>query len=399
MKFERLGNIVHIKKGKKTNIIEVPDKGSVRVLQIDDLRNDKNLKYTNDKSGVFANEDDILIVWDGANAGTIGYGKTGYIGSTIALLRKIEQTRYSTSFIGKFLQSQFESLRSKTTGATIPHIDRKVLENLKIPVITYYDQLHIANILSRAENLIAQRKESILLLDEFSKSTFLEMFGEYFDKQIVKLETVASITSGLTKGKKYEGKQTKFVPYMRVANVQDGYLDLVEIKEIEATEDEIQRYDLKYGDLLLTEGGDPDKLGRGTIWKNEVENCIFQNHIFRVRAKSDKINPYFLSFLTGSTYGKKYFLKSAKQTTGIASINSTQLKSFPVIIPPLPLQTQFAHIVEKTEALKAQYQSSLQELEHLYGSLSQRAFKGELSAKDAEMLRAAEPQEDYIMKQ
>ena len=89
MKFERLGNIVQIKKGKKPDIVEVPDKGSVRVLQIDDLRNDKNLKYTNDKSGVFANKDDVLIVWDGANAGTIGYGKTGYIGSTIALLRKI----------------------------------------------------------------------------------------------------------------------------------------------------------------------------------------------------------------------------------------------------------------------------------------------------------------------
>lgn len=90
------------------------------------------------------------------------------------------------------------------------------------------------------------------------------------------------------------------------------------------------------------------------------------------------INPYYLSALIGSRYGKSYFLKSAKQTTGIASINSTQLKNFPVVIPPIELQNQFAAIVEKVESLKSRYQQSLIDLEFLYGALSQRAFRGEL---------------------
>lgn len=277
-------------------------------------------------------------------------------------------------------------------GATLNKESLKILQ-LPIPE-KLSDQLQIANILSKAENLISQRKQSIALLDEFLKSTYCELFTKYEGKKIQRLESIASITSGLTKGKKYEGKTTRFLPYMRVANVQDGFLNLQEIKEIEATEDEINRFNLRFGDLLLTEGGDPDKLGRGTTWKNQIQDCIFQNHIFRVRIDDiEKINPIFLSYQTGSIYGKKYFLKSAKQTTGIASINSTQLKRFPAFIPPFELQTQFAQIVEKTEVLKTQYRCSLQELENLYGTISQRAFRGELTLINAEeqVLMSVEP--------
>ena len=167
MKFEKLGNIVDIQKGKKPSFVVTPDENSVRVLQIDDLRNDSNPKYTNEKSGVYAKDDDVLIAWDGANAGTIGFGKSGYIGSTIALLRKKQPGLYSTAFLGIFLQSQYQYLRSKTTGATIPHISRKALDDLQVPVISINDQLQIAHILSKVENLISQRKESIRLLDEF----------------------------------------------------------------------------------------------------------------------------------------------------------------------------------------------------------------------------------------
>ena len=166
---------------------------------------------------------------------------------------------------------------------------------------------------------------------------------------------------------------------MRVANVQDGHFLLDEVKTIAVTQKEIDQYQLRRGDLLLTEGGDPDKLGRGSVWEEQIPNCIHQNHIFRVRINDQtEINPYYLSALDGSRYGKTYYLKSAKQTTGIASINSTQLKNFPAVIPPIDLQNQFAAIVEEVEGIKSRYQQSLTDLEALYGALSQQAFKGEL---------------------
>ena len=301
-------------------------------------------------------------------------------------------------YLKVWFESNKQRLINQGRGVALQNLSATIIRNLEVPLPSFSDQLHIANLLSKAENLISQRKQSIALLDNFLKSTYYELFTKYEGKKIQRLESIASITSGLTKGKKYEGKATRFLPYMRVANVQDGFLNLQEIKVIEATEDEIYRFNLRFGDLLLTEGGDPDKLGRGTTWKNQIQDCIFQNHIFRVRINNiEKINPVFLSYQTGSIYGKKYFLKSAKQTTGIASINSTQLKKFPAFIPPFELQAQFAQIVEKTEALKTYYQSSLQELENLYGSLSQRAFRGELTLNQAEeqILMAAEPEAKY----
>lgn len=171
------------------------------------------------------------------------------------------------------------------------------------------------------------------------------------------LDHVAYVQTGLAKGKK-DIKNPQTLPYLRVANVQDGYLDLSLIKSIEVEESNIDRYLLKPGDVLLTEGGDFDKLGRGAIWQGEINPCLHQNHIFVVRTKDDLLMPEFLSLLTGSAYGKAYFLKCSKQSTNLASINSTQLKEFPVLLPPLTEQRKIVEAVnawnftiEKTERL------------------------------------------------
>lgn len=271
--------------------------------------------------------------------------------------------------------------QNKTTGIINLKLDKYLEKSISIPE-RIEDQLRTATLLSRVEEVIVKRKESIRLLDELLKSTFWGIFRLKAPGKIPwknsKLGNVADVVSGLTKGKKYIGKKTISVPYMRVANVQDGYLDLDDIKQITATPAEVERFRLKNEDILLTEGGDPDKLGRGAVWANNVPNCIYQNHIFRVRIKDSKIKPAYLSALIGSVYGKKYFIRAAKQTTGIATINSKQLKNFTVIIPPIKLQAKFVQIVEKVETMKSRYHTSLHELENLYGSLSQRAFREEL---------------------
>ena len=177
-----------------------------------------------------------------------------------------------------------------------------------------------------------------------------------------RLGDVVQITSGITLGRKLDGQHCRMVSYVRVANVKDGWLDLGEVKETPATEDEIRACRLEPGDILLTEGGDPDKLGRGTFWKGEVPECIHQNHIFRVHANPAEFDPAFLAFQFGSAYGKTYFLRHAKQTTGIASINKTVLSNFPLLIPPLAeqrniagrLQEQLAEVAQARDAVQAQ---------------------------------------------
>jgi type I restriction enzyme S subunit len=135
---------------------------------------------------------------------------------------------------------------------------------------------------------------------------------------------------------------------------------------------------LRSGDILLTEGGDPDKLGRGAVWRGEIQGCIHQNHVFRVRLKNDGFVPDYVSALLGSSYGKRYFLRAAKQTTGIASINRTQLGGFPVMAAPPETQQRYAAAVFKVRELETRLLGAVRAADKLFDSLAQRAFLGEL---------------------
>jgi type I restriction enzyme, S subunit len=166
--------------------------------------------------------------------------------------------------------------------------------------------------------------------------------------------------------------------YLAVSNVQDKFLDMTVVKTIEASENEIKRFRLQKNDLLLTEGGDPDKLGRGTLWANELGESIHQNHIFRVRVSSNAVLPFYLIWLLGSPYGKAYFLRSAKQTTGIASINKRQLSDFPVILPPIKLQAEFERKAQLVGAGMETRRAASTAVDWLFSSLQHRAFSGQL---------------------
>ncbi len=199
------------------------------------------------------------------------------------------------------------------------------------------------------------------------------------------LEDVADVRGGLAKGKQPNGKVVSR-PYLRVANVQDGYLDLRVMKEIDVQIKEIERYLLEIGDVVLTEGGDFDKLGRGAVWKGQVQGCLHQNHVFAVRTDRNMLLPDFFAAQSASHYGKLYYLTCAKRSTKLASINSTQLKQFPVLLPPIPEQRRITEIlstwdraIETVEALiegaRAQKKALMQSL--LTGKHRLPGFSGE----------------------
>lgn len=158
------------------------------------------------------------------------------------------------------------------------------------------------------------------------------------------LDQLAEVRSGVAKGKTGL-KDPITVPYLRVANVQDGRVDLSEVKKIEIERDKLERYSLKYGDVLMNEGGDFDKLGRGDVWLSQIDPCLHQNHVFAVRPQQDRLNSFYLAALAASYYGKKYFLSCAKRSTNLASINSSQIKEFPVLVPPILEQKKIIQIL------------------------------------------------------
>jgi len=184
----------------------------------------------------------------------------------------------------------------------------------------------------------------------------------------------ATVQTGVSKGRKLNHEELISVPYLRVANVQDGYLDLHEIKEIQIRPQEKTRYTLQPGDVLLTEGGDFDKLGRGFVWNGEIADCIHQNHVFAVRVDQTKLDPHFFAYQAQSPYGKQYFLSVAHKTTNLACINTTKLKAFPVLLPPLTEQKKIAGILSTLQrAIEAQ-ERIIQTTTELKQALMQKLF-------------------------
>lgn len=197
-----------------------------------------------------------------------------------------------------------------------------------------------------------------------------------------KLDALATVKGGITvnRGRRRQSNM-RSVPYLRVANVQRGYFDLSEMKQIDAPEDKISELSLKSGDILLNEGGDRDKLGRGWVWNGEIPECIFQNHVFRARLFDSAVHPKFISFYANSI-GQTFFLESGTQTTNLASISSSKLRELPVPLPPADEQRRIIAEIERHLSVADEVEAALtanhKRAARLRQSILQKAFEGRL---------------------
>lgn len=290
-------------------------------------------------------------------------------------------------YLERFLRSDLAIAyyKAKLRGSTARRrsLPKDVFLDMPVPLPPIEEQRRIAGVLVAGDALRVNRLDALRKLDTLAQAVFIDMFGDPLTnprgwRADRVLADVADVRSGITKGRRVTSTELREVPFLAVVNVQDGFIVLDPLKTIDATAVEVERYSLETGDILLTEGGDPDKLGRGAVWGGEVVPCLHQNHVFRVRVTSQSLLPEYLSWLLGSQRGKRYFLRMAKQTTGIASINMSQLKAFPVLEPPIKLQKEFVRRIEAVAGSKAQTMRSRDMIDDLLVALQQRAFRGEL---------------------
>ncbi|AWI54801.1 restriction endonuclease subunit S [Aquabacterium olei] len=171
------------------------------------------------------------------------------------------------------------------------------------------------------------------------------------DWAVIKLASRASIQSGIAKNSSAMFRDPVSVPYLRVANVQDGYLDLDEVSLIDIERADLSRYAVLPGDVLMNEGGDLDKLGRGALWRGQINPCVHQNHVFVVRCKKGLV-PEYLNAWTSTTQARRYFMLAGRQTTNLASINKTSLGELTVAVPPTEQeQREIAKAIDNADAL------------------------------------------------
>ncbi|CAO3413392.1 Type I restriction-modification system, specificity subunit S [Azospirillum argentinense] len=277
----------------------------------------------------------------------------------------------------------FSHAIKSAAGTKMPRTSWALMSGFTFHLPPLPEQRRIAEILSSVEEALAVTQAVIeqtrtakqavlecLLTKGIGNTRFKQTeFGLIpADWEIVPLRTVAHIQTGVAKGKK-DIQDPVELPYLRVANVQDGHIDLTELKTITVSASQVDRYSLRPGDVLMTEGGDFDKLGRGDVWKGQVPVCLHQNHVFAVRPNPDLLVSEFLAALTASAHGKGYFLGCAKRTTNLASINSTQVKDFPVLLPGKEEQERIVQQVAAYSLAERSASDALAQLEKTKAAL------------------------------
>lgn len=378
-----------------------PEIGYVRMLQIRDFTQNKeeHVGYVKDNHKLNkCSADDILIGRYGASIGKILTGKEGAY--NVAIIKTILDERF---LLKKYLYyvlsgTEFQNFISSIGGrAAQAGFNKEDLTNFKLILPSIEDQIRIATLLSKAEALIKQRKESIDLLDEYLKSTFLEMFGDPVKNEkkynFTELENLCSVIVDCPHSTPEKSNSKTEYPCIRTSELKNGYISWASMQYLEKNEytkrtqrlvpiegDIVYGREGTFGDAIRIPSSNKFSLGQRTmLFRPDYKKCT--SNFLWAMAISDFVYKQAKNNNSGSTVGH---------------VNVKDIRKFKVLFPPLDIQIQFSNIVDKIDILKAQYKSSLAELENLYDSLSQKAFNGELNLeKGAEMLMAAEPKEIY----
>ena len=380
----------------------------------------KSARYTTQATKVCRKDDLILCIR--ATIGKVAVADKPYcLGRGVAGLRA---SKVTPDFLRYFINSQADAMDQAGTGTTFRQIDKKTLASWPIPlpepgeqsqIVTKLDSLFVRSKGAREEliripRLIERYKQAVLdaaFTGELTTAwrrdhaedarSFLNSIG------IAQLQShdlppiprgwcwvtagsLCAIKSGIALGKKRKpGTVMIERPYLRVANVQRGWLNLSEIKTTAVTKTEAEALYLKVGDVLMNEGGDRDKLGRGWVWNGEVPQCIHQNHVFRLRPRSALIPSKYISFYANE-YGQNYFLREGKQTTNLASISMSKISGLPIPVAP---PSEMALVVSRLESAftridlaAAEFRRATGLLERLEQATLAKAFRGEFVYHD-----------------
>ena len=268
------------------------------------------------------------------------------------------------------------------TGSTRAKLTKAGASKIQIPLPPLDEQKRIAGILDEADALRAKRREALAQLDTLLQFTFLDMFGDPVTNpmgwEVTTVSRIGSIQGGLQVTSKRWSLPIER-PYLRVANVFRGFLELDEIKTIRLTESELLRTSLDYEDILIVEGhGNKAEIGRCARWDGSIDQCVHQNHLIRLRCDGSKASPTYVESFINSPGGRRSLVGTSRTTSGLNTISVSKVRGSEIQLPPLDLQHQFAAIVESIERQKASQRAHLAELDTLFASLQSRAFRGDL---------------------
>jgi len=247
------------------------------------------------------------------------------------------------------MKDQVRVLSSTTTG--LQNLSGSLIREIQIPSPPLDEQRRIAGFLdaetTQIDLLAHQRARQRELLAELALSMIDDSISRVQDFSMVRLGYLAFVQTGVTvDGSRQHDDDVVSLPYLRVANVQAGHVNLDDVAQITVPRRTAAAFRLRTGDVLMTEGGDLDKLGRGTVWHGEIEDCLHQNHVFAVRPDIDVLTPDYLALLSRAPMARRYFESTGNKTTNLASTSSSKIRDFRIPIADRRAQCEIVKEVD-----------------------------------------------------
>lgn len=385
MALVELGSILHFEKGKKPiSQSDSPADGFLPYVDIEAFETGKIKQYTDGTKCTPCDDGDILIVCDGSRSGLVGRAVKGYVGSTLA---KISADCLSDQYLFHFVQGKYALLNTKKKGTGTPHLNQELLKQQKLIVPSYSEQ---ERIVARIEELFSQLDAGVETLKKtkaqlavYRQAVLKEAFDSIEDQYYQTLNTaiLGSPQNGLYKPKSdYSDNGT---PILRIDGFYDGFIvkDYY-YKRVNLTVDEITRYSLEIGDLIVNRVNSMPYLGKCALVRFLGETTVFESNMMRIKLDNEKVNGDFLTYYLSSSTGRKELTKSAKQAVNQASINQTDVGNAIVPMPPVEIQKRLLTYIESRlsvcDSIEQTVDAALQQAEAVWQSILKEAFEGRL---------------------
>ena len=398
----RLGEMVQFQTGQREKGGARTDQGIISVGgehitedgQIDFISSPKYVSHEFFQNMITGkvNPGDILVVKDGARTGKSAFVRqvppTGMaVNEHVFILRAHNKNAVEGEYVGFWFRSQmaWAQINSAYHGL-IGGINRREITNFLLPLPPLPEQRAIAHVLRTVQRAKEAADGVIAALKDLKKSLMQHLFT-YGPVPVTERERVALQESELgplpahwrvvrlgevfniLQGKSLSAKQNKGVRprlFLRTSNVYWGYLDLSKLDVMDFTEEEEQKFALQRGDLLVCEGGD---VGRTAMWEDQMQEVYYQNHLHRLRARDNNVNPAFVMYWLQTAFTLLNLYSGSSNKTTIPNLSQGRLAVFPIPLPPLDEQREIARILQAVDARIAAGQARRAALEELFKTL------------------------------
>lgn len=395
-----LGNIVQIVNGYAFKSTDYLDAG-IPIIRMSDIENNRitvnkaarvseSTKYDN----FIINKGDILIGLSGSigKYGIFDLDEKVYLNQRVGNIRLISEKLTNKKFIYYYLGLiQSEILKSGYGGA-VPNISAKDLDNFRIlfpplpeqeRIVAKLDKLFaqhekIKKALDRIPQLLKAFRQQVLTQAVTGKLT--EQWREGKELEEWKMPTLKEVCFSFKYGSSSKSEEVGKVAVLRMGNLQNGRLDLSDLK-YSNSKAEIEKYTLLPGDVLFNRTNSPELVGKTSIYKGEIP-AIYAGYLIKIENNRDILDSDYLNFYMNTPQVKVWCNEVKSDGVSQSNINAKKLAELEISLPPLQEQQEIVRRVEclfaKADTIEARYLTLKAKIDSLPQSILHKAFKGEL---------------------